>query len=68
MSLPAISFPEYRCRVLGLLLLHPGPRSYLRESARLTGTTAGTLARELAKAGVVNVQKVGEPGALFCES
>ena len=54
--------------MLGLLLLHPGPRSYLRESARLTGTTAGTLARELAKAGVVNVQKVGEPGALFCES
>lgn len=62
MSLTAILFPEYRRRVLGLLLLHPDQRYYLREIARLTGTTAGTLARELSKlvkAGVVNVQKVG---------
>ncbi|HUX82055.1 MAG TPA: nucleotidyltransferase domain-containing protein [Halothiobacillus sp.] len=62
MSLNAILFPEYRRRVLGLLLLHPDQRYYLREIARLTGTTAGTLARELTKlvkAGVITVQKVG---------
>ncbi|MHB1514093.1 MAG: nucleotidyltransferase domain-containing protein [Acidiferrobacter sp.] len=62
MSLDDILFPEYRRRVLGLLLLHPDQRYYLREIARLTGTTAGTLARELSKlvkAGVVNVQRVG---------
>ncbi len=62
MSLNAILFPEYRRRVLGLLLLHPDRRYCLREIARLTGTTAGTLTRELSKlvkAGVVNVQKVG---------
>ncbi|MHB1587838.1 MAG: nucleotidyltransferase domain-containing protein [Acidiferrobacteraceae bacterium] len=62
MSLNAILFPEYRRRVLGLLLLHPDQRYYLREIARLTGTTAGTLTRELSrlvKAGVVNAQKVG---------
>ena len=62
MSLTAILFPEYRRRVLGLLLLHPDQRYYLREIARLTGTTAGTLARELSrlvKADVVGLQKVG---------
>lgn len=62
MSLNAILFPEYRRRVLGLLLLHPDQRYYLREIARLTGTTPGTLTRELSKlvkAGVLNVQKVG---------
>ncbi len=48
--------------MLGLLLLHPDQRYYLREIARLTNTTAGTLTRELSrlvKASVVNVQKVG---------
>ncbi len=62
MSLNAILFPEYRRRVLGLLLLHPDQRYYLREIARLTGTSAGTLTRELSKlvkAGVLTVQKVG---------
>lgn len=65
MSLNAILFPEYRRRVLGLLLLHPDQRYYLREIARLTGTTAGTLTRELSKlvkAGVVSVRKVGNRG------
>lgn len=62
MSLTEVLFPEYRRRVLGLLLLHPDQRYYLREIARLTGSTAGTLTRELSKlvkAGVVTVQKVG---------
>lgn len=62
MSLSAVLFTEYRRRVLGLLLLHPDERYYLREIARLTGTAPGTLTRELGKlveAGVLAVEKVG---------
>ena len=46
----SILFSEYRRRVLGLLLLHPEERYHVREIARLTNTTAGTLHRELSKA------------------
>jgi DNA-binding transcriptional ArsR family regulator len=52
----SLLFSEYRRRVLGLLLLHPDSRYHVREIARLTSTTAGTLHRELsklAKAGVL---------------
>lgn len=42
-------FPEYRQRVLGLLLLQPQTQFHVREIARLTNTTAGSLHRELAK-------------------
>jgi len=42
-------FPEYRRRVLGLLLLHPDTRYHVRELARLTNTAAGSLHRELSK-------------------
>jgi predicted transcriptional regulator len=42
-------FSEYRRRVLGLLLLHPDERYHVREIARLTNTTPGTLHRELSK-------------------
>lgn len=62
MMLGSVLFTDYRRRVLGLLLLHPEQRYYLREIARLTGTVPGTLTRELAKlvdAGVLNVMKVG---------
>ncbi|MBI5447927.1 MAG: nucleotidyltransferase domain-containing protein [Gammaproteobacteria bacterium] len=45
----SILFSEYRRRVLGLLLLHPENRYHVREIARLTGTTPGTLHRELSK-------------------
>lgn len=45
----SILFSEYRRRVLGLLLLHPDIRYHVREIARLTNTTAGTLHRELSK-------------------
>ena len=45
----SILFSEYRRRVLALLLLHPDERYYVREIARLTNTTAGTLHRELSK-------------------
>jgi len=62
MALGSVIFTDYRRRVLGLLLLHPDQRYYLREIARLTGTAPGTLTRELSKlvkAGVLSVQKVG---------
>ncbi len=62
MTLGSVIFTDYRRRVLGLLLLHPDQRYYLREIARLTGTAPGTLTRELSKlvkAGVLSVQKVG---------
>lgn len=49
MSLAEVLFPEYRRRVLGLLLLHPGQRYHVREIARLTGTVSGTTARELSR-------------------
>ncbi|HSW75980.1 MAG TPA: nucleotidyltransferase domain-containing protein [Candidatus Saccharimonadales bacterium] len=47
--LTSFLFPEYRQKVLGLLLLHPETRYHVREIARLTNTTAGSLHRELSK-------------------
>lgn len=48
-SITSFLFPEYRQRVLGLLLLHPKTRYHVREIARLTNTAAGSLHRELSK-------------------
>ncbi len=48
-QLAALLFKEYRRRVLGLLLLHPEENFHVREIARLTGTVAGTLHKELAR-------------------
>jgi predicted nucleotidyltransferase len=48
-SITSFLFAEYRRQVLGLLLLHPDMRYHVREIARLTNTTAGTLHRELSK-------------------
>ena len=62
MSLVNTLFPEYRRRVLGLLLLHPEQKYHLRELARATNSAPGTLARELAKlesAGILSKKKVG---------
>jgi len=42
-------FGSYRQRVLSLLLLHPDSSYYVRELARLTGTSAGTLHKELTR-------------------
>jgi len=42
-------FAGYRQRVLGLLLLRPEQAYHVREIARLTGTPAGTLHKELSK-------------------
>ncbi|MEE9322526.1 MAG: nucleotidyltransferase domain-containing protein [Granulosicoccus sp.] len=61
-SLTNLLFKDYRRRVLGLLLLHPGDRYHVREIARLTGTVAGTLHKELSKlaeAGVLLRESVG---------
>lgn len=59
----ALLFPaSYRRRVLCLLLLHPERALHVREIARLTGTTAGTLTKELARlhgAGLLTRESVG---------
>src|ERR1700678_3185875 len=49
-------FGDYRRKVLGLLLLHPGEHFHLREISRMTHTQPGTVRRELsllARAGVI---------------
>jgi predicted nucleotidyltransferase len=48
-SISSLLFSDYRRRVLGLLLLNPEQSYHVREIARLTGTTAGTLHKELSK-------------------
>ena len=61
-TLTSILFGQYRSRVLGLLLLHPEQAYYLRQIASLTGTTPGTLQREMIKleqAELVTVKKIG---------
>jgi len=59
----SLLFPaSYRRRVLCLLLLHPERALHVREIARLTGTTAGTLNKELARlhaAGLLTRESVG---------
>lgn len=57
-----ILFSYYRRRVLGLLLLHPEKAFHVREIARLTGTVAGTLHKELSKlgdAGILSRERQG---------
>ena len=61
-SLPSLLFPEYRRRVLGLLLLRPDAALHGREIARRTGLSPGTILRELAKlaeAGLLKREKRG---------
>ena len=48
-SLKDLLFPAARQRALAVLLLQPAAGFHLRELARLTGSHAGTLARELDK-------------------
>ena len=60
--LSALLFSEYRQRVLGLLLLNPDTTYHVRELARLTGTSADTLHKELTKltqGGLLRRQEVG---------
>ncbi|MES9884030.1 MAG: nucleotidyltransferase domain-containing protein [Sedimenticola sp.] len=61
-DLASLLFKNYRRRVLGLLLLHPDEAYHVREIARLTGTVAGTLHKELSRlseAGVLLNQRRG---------
>lgn len=61
-KLAELLFKDYRRRVLGLLLLHPDKAYHVREIARLTGTVAGTLHKELsrlAEAGVLQKETSG---------
>lgn len=61
-ELAKLLFKDYRRRVLALLLLHPDKRYHVREIARLTGTVAGTLHKELARlaeAGILVRKAVG---------
>jgi len=62
-SASSLLFPAgYRRQVLSLLLLHPERRLHVREIARLTRTTAGTLNKELMRlheAGLLNRERVG---------
>jgi len=59
----SLLFPAaYRRKVLALLLLHPGRKLHVREIARLTGTAAGTLNKELARlheGGLLDRERVG---------
>ena len=56
-SLPSLLFPEYRRRVLGLLLLRPDEALHGREIARRTGLPAGTITRELTRLAEVGLLK-----------
>lgn len=61
-TLSKLIFKDYRRRVLGLLLLNPDKQYHVREIARLTGTQAGTLHKELsrlAEAGLLLKKAVG---------
>jgi predicted nucleotidyltransferase len=59
----SLLFPAtYRRQVLALLLLHPERKLHVREISRLTGTTAGTMNKELARlhdAGLLDRERVG---------
>ena len=56
-SLSSLLFPEYRRRVLELLLLRPDEALHGREIARRTGLPAGTITRELRKLAEVGLLK-----------
>ncbi len=62
-SASSLLFPlQYRGKALALLLLQPQLRLHVREIARLTGTVAGTMNKELGrlqKAGLLEKYRVG---------
>lgn len=69
-KLAEILFKDYRRRVLALLLLNPDKRYHVREIARITGTVAGTLHKELARlaeAGILARQNVGNQVQYFAD-
>lgn len=61
-SAGTLLFPEYRRRILGLMLLRPEEALHGREIARRIGLPAGTVARELqrlAEAGLLTRERRG---------
>jgi len=69
-KLAEIIFKDYRRRVLALLLLNSDKRYHVREIARITGTVAGTLHKELARlaeAGILARQNVGNQVQYFAD-
>src|SRR5688572_24782312 len=62
-NVASLLFPAaYRRQVLALLLLHPERKLHVREISRLTGTTAGTMNKELARlheAGLLDRERIG---------
>ncbi len=70
-SLAATLLPEYRRRVLGLLLLRPEEALHGREIARRTGLPAGTITRELtrlAEVGLLKREKRGNQQAYSADT
>ncbi len=69
MSVSDLLFPnQYRRKVLALLMLNPQRWLHLRELARLTGASPGTLKKELdalTSVGLLKLQKVGNQ-TQFC--
>jgi hypothetical protein len=69
LSLSEILFPnQYRRKVLALMLMNPQKWLHLRELARLTGASPGTLKKELdglVAVGLLKLQKVGNQ-TQFC--
>ena len=61
-ELSNLLFSGYRRQVLGLLLLHPERQCHVREIARLTGTSAGTLHKELSRLAQAGVLRRTEQG------
>ena len=61
-ALSTLLFNDYRRRVLGLLLLHPDAQYHVREIARQTGTSAGTLHKELSRLAQVGILQRTEQG------
>ena len=58
-ALMDLLFPGARQRSLAVLLLRPGESFHLRELARLSGTHAGTLGRELEKLAMAGLLRLG---------
>jgi predicted nucleotidyltransferase len=61
-SIISVLLPEYRRRVLGLLLLRPDEALHGREIARRTGLPAGTVTRELTKLAEVGLLRRDKRG------
>ncbi|MEY2838430.1 MAG: hypothetical protein RJB60_729 [Pseudomonadota bacterium] len=61
-SIISVLLPEYRRRVLGLMLLRPDEALHGREIARRTGLPAGTVTRELTRLAEVGLLRRDKRG------